>query len=45
MAIVGAALIGCTATYPVVGKFSDYNEVFLGTVNADLMSGESFIDA
>ncbi|HZQ02016.1 MAG TPA: serine protease [Reyranella sp.] len=38
-------LAACTATYPVVGRFSDHNEVFLGTVNADLMSGQSFIEA
>ena len=35
---------GCSATYPVVGSFDDYNEVFLGTVNANLMNGTSFID-
>jgi S1-C subfamily serine protease len=33
----------CTATYPVVGSFNDYNEVFKGQVNADLMRGTSFI--
>jgi len=42
MALLVAA---CTATYPVVGKFSDHNEVFLGTVNADLMTGQGFIEA
>lgn len=35
---------GCTATYPVVGSFDDYNEVFLGKVNANLMNGTSSID-
>ncbi len=45
MAGACAILIGCTATFPVVGKFSDHNEVFIGTVNADLMTGRSFIEA
>lgn len=40
-AILGAALCGlagaCTATYPVVGSFDNYNEVFKGTVNADML--------
>lgn len=39
------ALVACTATYPVVGKFSDHNEVFLGQVNNDLMTGRAFIEA
>jgi hypothetical protein len=39
-----AALTGCTTTYPVVGSFEDYNEVFTGTVNSDLMTGTSFIE-
>lgn len=40
-----ALLAACTATYPVVGKFSDHNEVFLGTINADLMNGKAIIEA
>jgi len=43
--IAAVTLVACSATYPVVGKFTDHNEVFLGTVNADLMSGQSFIEA
>ena len=44
-AIVAAGLAACTASYPVVGKFSDHNEVFLGTVNANLMNGSAIIEA
>ncbi len=36
-------LAGGCATYPVVGRFADYNEVFLGTVDHSLMDGTSFI--
>ena len=42
--LAGLFTSGCSATYPVVGSFDDYNEVFLGTVNANLMNGTSFID-
>ena len=46
-AIIAIAVIlfvaSCTAKYPVVGSFDDYNEVFLGEVNANLMSGTSVI--
>jgi S1-C subfamily serine protease len=42
--LAGVLNWGCTATYPVVGSFDDYNEVFLGTVNANLMNGTSVID-
>lgn len=35
---------GCT-TYPVVGRFADHNEVFIGTVDHNLMNGTSFIQA
>ena len=42
--LAAAALIAaCTAKYPVVGSFDDFNEVFLGDVNANLMSGTSTI--
>lgn len=44
-AVVTFALVACTTTYPVVGKFSDHNEVFLGQVNNDLMTGRAFIEA
>jgi len=46
-AVIAIAVVlfvaSCTAKYPVVGSFDDYNEVFLGEVNADLMSGTSVI--
>ncbi len=35
---------GC-ASYPVVGRFTDANEVFLGTVDHNLMNGTSSIQA
>ena len=44
-ASLAVALVACTTTYPVVGKFSDHNEVFLGQVNNDLMTGRAFIEA
>lgn len=34
---------GCT-TYPVVGYFNDYNEVFLGEVNHNLRAGRGYIE-
>ncbi len=39
-----AVLASCTAKYPVVGAFDQYNEVFLGEVNANLLAGTSFIE-
>ena len=30
---------GCTVTYKAVGTYDNFNEVLLGTVNADLMTG------
>jgi S1-C subfamily serine protease len=44
-AALASLLVACTATYPVVGKFSDHNEVFLGEVNNDLMTGRALIKA
>ena len=38
------AVVACTATYPVVGSFEDYNEVFIGEVNANLLKGTSVIE-
>lgn len=37
-------LAACSTTYPVVGRFDDHNEVFLGTVHAD-MRGNAYIQA
>ena len=34
----------CTTTYPVVGSIDNYNEVFLGEINHDLMAGKAFIE-
>ena len=34
----------CTANYPVVGSFDEYNEVFIGEVNHNLASGTAFIE-
>jgi len=40
-----AVACGCTVTYPVVGQFDAYNEVVLGEVNSNLMTGTAFIRA
>jgi S1-C subfamily serine protease len=45
LAALAALLVACTTTYPLVGKFSDHNEVFLGQVNNDLMTGRALITA
>ncbi len=45
LALAAVALVACSVTYPVVGKFADHNEVFLGTVNHNMMKGEAFIEA
>src|SRR3546814_16613805 len=37
-------LASCTASYPVVGAFDDYDEVFIGTVDHDLIRGRAFIE-
>ncbi|MCP4254044.1 MAG: trypsin-like serine protease [Candidatus Scalindua sp.] len=37
------SLAGC-ASYPVVGAFDDYNEVFRGTVKANTLTGNNFIE-
>ena len=39
------ALAACTVTYPVIGRFDDYKEVMVGTVDADLFAGASVIHA
>jgi len=36
--------IGCTVKYPVVGSFSDFNEVFRGQVDSNLLTGTSHIE-
>jgi hypothetical protein len=42
--IAAAAAAGCTTSYPVVGSFDNYNEVFRGEVHANPAVGESFIE-
>jgi len=42
--VLGLLLGGCTTTYQVVGKYEEFNEVFIGTVNSDLMNGTAFIE-
>lgn len=37
-------LIGCSVKYPVVGSFSNYNEVFKGQVDSNLLTGTSYIE-
>lgn len=43
--VLGLALwiAACTAKYPVVGSFDDFNEVFLGSVDHNLSTGRAFI--
>lgn len=36
-------LAGCSVKYPVVGAFDDYNEVFIGEVDHNLVSGTASI--
>jgi S1-C subfamily serine protease len=36
--------IGCSVKYPVVGSFSNYNEVFKGQVDSNLLTGTSHIE-
>lgn len=36
-------LAGCSVNYKAVGKFDDYNEVFIGDVTGDPMSGTGYI--
>ena len=40
----GLILSNCTVKYKVVGKYEEFNEVFIGTVNSDLMTGTSVIE-
>ena len=40
----GLILTNCTVKYKVVGKYEEFNEVFIGTVNSDLMSGTAVIE-
>lgn len=37
------AFIGCSAHYPVVGSFNDFNQVFYGTVDHNLINGTAYI--
>ncbi len=36
---------GCSLKYPVVGSFNNYNEVFKGQVEANIMTGTGHIEA
>src|SRR3546814_11035734 len=42
--LAGWLAAACTASYPVVGAFDDYDEVFIGTVDHDLIRGRAFIE-
>lgn len=35
---------GCSVKYPVVGSFNNYNEVFKGQVDSNLLTGTSYIE-
>ena len=37
-------ITNCTVKYKVVGKYEEFNEVFIGTVNSDLMTGTAVIE-
>ena len=37
-------LTNCSVKYKVVGKYEDFNEVFIGTVDSNLMTGTSTIN-
>lgn len=43
--IVFITCCGCSVKYPVVGYFDNYNEVFKGIVNHNLLSGGGVIEA
>jgi S1-C subfamily serine protease len=45
LTVAAINLVGCTVTYPVVGKADDYKEVLVGEITADLMTGTSSIRA
>jgi len=36
--------MGCSVKYPVIGSFSNYNEVFKGQVDSNLLTGTSYIE-
>jgi hypothetical protein len=36
---------GCSLKYPVIGSFNNYNEVFKGQVDANLMTGTGYVEA
>jgi S1-C subfamily serine protease len=42
--LFGLLITGCTVKYKVVGKYEDFNEVFIGSVDSDLVTGTSFIE-
>ena len=42
--VLGFLLTNCTVKYNVVGKYEEFNEVFIGTVNSDLMTGTAVIE-
>jgi S1-C subfamily serine protease len=43
--VTSATLCGCFANYQVVGRFDHYDEVFIGTVRHNLMTGSGHIIA
>lgn len=44
ISIILVLSIGCTVKYPVVGSFSNYNEVYKGQVDSNLLTGASHIE-
>jgi len=42
--LVWVSSIGCSVKYPVVGSFSNHNEVFKGQVDSNLLTGTSYIE-
>ena len=42
--VLGLFVSNCTVKYKVVGKYEEFNEVFIGSVNSDLMTGTAVIE-
>jgi S1-C subfamily serine protease len=43
--LISVGLLSCTAKYKVVGCFDDYNEVFIGDVTSNLLTGTGHVVA
>lgn len=45
LSLTALSLVGCSVKYKAVGSFDDFNEVFVGDVDHNLLAGSAYIVA